>query len=60
MKILTILPTLNEETNLKILYLQIIATKIKTDLYFIDDGSEDNTVKHINKFIKRKRISKFI
>lgn len=55
MKILTILPTLNEETNLKILYLQIIATKIKTDLYFIDDGSEDNTVKHINKFIKRKK-----
>ena len=54
MKILTILPTLNEGTNLKILYSQILATKIKTDLYFIDDGSKDNTVKYIEQLIKNK------
>ena len=54
MKILTILPTLNEETNLKILYKQIIATKLKMDLYFIDDGSKDNTVSYINKLKNKK------
>ena len=55
MKILTILPTLNEETNLKILYKQIIATKLKMDLYFIDDGSKDNTVSYINKLKNKKK-----
>ena len=55
MKILTILPTLNEETNLKILYKQIIATKLKMDPYFIDDGSKDNTVSYINKLKNKKK-----
>lgn len=55
MKILTILPTLNEETNIKILYKQIIATKLKMDLYFIDDGSKDNTVSYINKLKNKKK-----
>ena len=30
------------------------------DLYFIDDGSKDNTVSYINKLKNKKRILKFI
>ena len=53
-KILIILPTLNEDKNILILYKKIKSLKIPLDLLFIDDGSSDNTVETIKKITKKK------
>ena len=58
-KILLILPTINEEKNVKLLLKQILKTKIQLDILIIDDGSIDNTVNVINNFknqFKKKKI----
>lgn len=58
-KILTILPTLNEEKNIKILFNRINKTKINTDIIYIDDNSKDRTIKVIKFLIfknKKKKI----
>ena len=54
-KILLILPTINEEKNIKLLLKQIIKTKIQLDILVIDDGSLDNTLSVINIFKKNKK-----
>ena len=53
-KILIILPTLNEENNILILYKKIKSLKISLDLLFIDDGSNDKTIEIIKKIAKKK------
>ena len=54
-KILIILPTLNEDKNILILYKKIKSLKIPLDLLFIDDGSSDNTVETIKKNYKKEK-----
>ena len=58
-KILLILPTINEEKNIKILLKQILKTKIKLDILIIDDGSSDNTLSVINNLKKKIKKIKF-
>ena len=53
-KIITILPTLNEEKNLNILFYQLKKINIKMDFIFIDDGSKDRTLEIISKIKKKK------
>ena len=57
-KNLLILPTNNEEKNVKLLLKQILKTKIQLDILVIDDGSSDNTLSVINNFKKKIRKSK--
>ncbi len=57
-KNLLILPTINEEKNVKLLLKQILKTKIQLDILVIDDGSSDNTLSVINNFKKKNRKSK--
>ena len=57
-KILLILPTINEEKNIKILLKQILKTKIKLDILIIDDGSSDNTLSVINNLKKKIKKNK--
>lgn len=45
--LLIIIPTLNEEKNIKFLFYQIKKNKIKFHLLFVDDNSQDNTRKII-------------
>jgi dolichol-phosphate mannosyltransferase len=52
-KILVLLPTLNELENIKILIKQIKNLRIKIDLLFIDDNSNDGTQELI-KILKDK------
>ena len=53
-KILIVLPTLNEDRNISVLYKKIRSLRIPLDLLFIDDGSNDNTVEIIKKIAKNK------
>ena len=53
MRILIIIPTLNEIKNIKILFEQIKRLGIKFDILFIDDNSTDGTQQEI-KTLKRK------
>ena len=53
-----IIPTLNEEKNIKILIHKIFKTQKNIDIFLIDDGSTDNTQKIIkNERKKNKKIS---
>ena len=45
--LLIIIPTLNEEKNVKFLFDEIKKKKIKFHLLFVDDNSQDNTRKNI-------------
>ena len=47
MKILIIIPTLNERKNIKPLFKHIKSLGIKFDLLFIDDNSNDGTQEEI-------------
>ena len=59
-KILLILPTINEEKNIKPLLKQILKTKIQLDILIIDDGSSDNTLNIINSFKKKIKKNKIL
>ena len=45
--LLIIIPTLNEEKNVKFLFDEIKKKKIEFHLLFVDDNSQDNTRKNI-------------
>ena len=54
-----IIPTYNEENNIKIIYNEIIklSLDVEYEICFIDDGSTDNSFKNIsNLSIKDKRV----
>ena len=53
MKTCVIVPTLNEKNNVYKLIEKIRKTKIKLDVLFIDDNSNDGTQNEI-KYLKRK------
>lgn len=57
---LIIIPTLNENKNIKKLFSQIKKLKINTDILFIDDNSNDGTKEKIINFNKKNRNIKFI
>ena len=59
-KILLILPTINEEKNIKILLEQILRTKLELDILIIDDGSFDNTLSIIDDFKKNLKKTNFL
>ena len=59
-KIIIIVPTLNEEKNIKILFNKLTATKIKFDLLFIDDNSTDGSQEEIKKLIKNNQNINYI
>jgi dolichol-phosphate mannosyltransferase len=51
--ILIVLPTLNEENNIKIILNKFIILKISFDVLIIDDGSSDQTISIVKSFKKR-------
>ena len=53
MKIIVIIPTLNEEKNIEKILLKIKKTKIKTDVLFVDDNSKDKSQEIIIKLSKK-------
>jgi dolichol-phosphate mannosyltransferase len=53
MKIIVIIPTLNEEKNIEKIFLKIKKTKIKTDVLFVDDNSTDKSQEIIIKLSKK-------
>ena len=60
MKLLIIIPTLNEEKNISLLLKKIIKLKIKLTVLIIDDNSEDLTRKIITSFHKKYTFIKYI
>ena len=60
MKLLIIIPTLNEEKNIGLLLNKIIKLKIKLTVLIIDDNSEDLTRKIITSFHKKFKFIKYI
>lgn len=60
MKICLIIPTLNESNNVTKIIKKIQKTKIKLDILFIDDNSNDGTQFEIVKFSKKFRNIKYI
>lgn len=60
MKICIIIPTLNEEKNIEKIFFKIKKTNIKTDIFFIDDNSTDNSQKIIKKLSKKYRNINYI
>ncbi len=60
MKICVIIPTLNEETNIKKIFNSLKKTKIKFDLLFVDDNSQDETQKIIKSLKKQFSYVKYI
>ena len=58
MKILIIIPVLNEEKNIRLIWSKIVKLKnLKKDILFIDDNSTDNTrIKIVNLKKKNKNI----
>lgn len=57
-----IIPCLNEENNIPIIYEQIkkVLKNKKFEIIFIDDGSKDNTLKEISKITKKNKSVKCI
>lgn len=51
--VLVILPTLNEENNIKEIFNKFAALNISFDIIVIDDGSSDKTLEIINIFKKK-------
>ncbi len=58
-KIITIIPTLNENDNIFFLY-KIIVKKFKIPILFIDDNSDDGTRDKILELSKKNKLVKFI
>ena len=60
MKLCLIIPTLNEENNIRKIYKKILNTKIKLDILFVDDNSTDKTRLIIKKLSNKNKKVKFI
>ena len=60
MKTLVIIPTLNEEKNIKRIVNKIIRVNKKFDILIIDDESTDNTISVIQKNFKKNKKIKFV
>lgn len=60
MKILIIIPTLNEKNNILNLYKNIQKLDLKLDILFIDDNSKDGTRVEILKLRKKDKCIKYI
>ncbi len=56
MKILILIPTLNEEKNIEILYKKIKKNIKNFNILFIDDNSKDSTRSEIKKLKKKIQI----
>ena len=60
MKKIVVIPTLNENKNIDILFSNLSKLNIKFDLLFIDDNSRDGTQKKIIELSKKNKNIKFI
>ena len=60
MKTLIIVPTLNEQKNIPILYKKLNKTNINFDLLFVDDHSIDGSQEIIKKLAKKNKKVKYI
>ncbi|WP_440931909.1 glycosyltransferase [Candidatus Pelagibacter sp.] len=60
MKKIVVIPTLNENKNIDILFSNLLKLDIKFDLLFIDDNSKDGTRKKIIELSKKNQNIKFI
>ena len=60
MKICVIIPTLNEEKNIEKIFIKIKKTKIKLDILFIDDNSDDGSKKEILDLRKKDKKVNYI
>ena len=60
MKTLIIVPTLNEQKNIPILYKKLNKTNLNFDLLFVDDHSTDGSQEIIKKLAKKNKKVKYI
>ena len=60
MKICVIIPTLNEEKNILNIFSKIKKTRIKLDILFVDDNSNDRSQELIKKLSKKYQNIKYI
>ena len=60
MKKIIVIPTLNENKNISILFSNLLKLNLKFDLLFIDDNSTDGTQKKIIELSKKNKNVKFI
>ena len=60
MKTLIIVPTLNEQKNIPVLYKKLSKTNINFDLLFVDDHSIDGSQEIIKKLAKKNKKVKYI
>ena len=60
MKTLIIVPTLNEQKNIPVLYKKLNKTNINFDLLFVDDHSTDGSQEIIKKLAKKNKKVKYI
>jgi len=60
MKVCEIIPTLNEEKNIEKIFIKIKKTKIKLDILFLDDNSDDGSNKEILDLRKKDKKVNYI
>jgi len=60
MKVCEIIPTLNEEKNIEKIFIKIKKTKIKLDILFVDDNSDDGSNKEILDLRKKDKKVNYI
>ena len=56
MKKIIVIPTLNENKNISILFSNLLKLNLKFDLLFIDDNSTDGTQKKIIELSKKNKM----
>ena len=60
MKVCEIIPTLNVEKNIEKIFIKIKKTKIKLDILFLDDNSDDGSNKEILDLRKKDKKVNYI